>query len=113
MTQNLDEITLTPTEELIMELLQARYRLGENSWSFMNRHMKALNSLEDRGLIAHKSAPVEGARLVWLTDLGYEFLFSREYHVLIDSKKLQKRQKDLRKRAKRNKKRREEAGDNG
>lgn len=98
MSESVDN--LTPTEALIMELLQARYRLGENSWSFMNCHMKALNRLEERGFIQHKSAVVAGARLVWLTDLGYERLFLGKYNDQLDSKKVRERQKELKKKAK-------------
>lgn len=42
---------LTPTEDLIMEVLIARHRLGETLWTFDARHSKTLNRLADRGLI--------------------------------------------------------------
>ena len=100
------EIKLTPTEELIMELLQARYRMGENSWSFDNRHMKALTNLSEKELITFKSAMIEGYQLAWLTDLGYEHLFMNGYSIQIDSKKLQKRQEELHKKAEKVHKRR-------
>lgn len=41
----------TPTEELILDVLAARYRTGEHEWSLSRRHGKALASLKNAGLI--------------------------------------------------------------
>jgi DNA-binding MarR family transcriptional regulator len=42
---------LTPTEDLCLELLAARYRTGEDLWTFDSRHKRALESLQDKGLV--------------------------------------------------------------
>jgi len=69
---------LTPTEELLLEVLIARARLGEAWWTFDYRHRKTLNSLEAKGLIWTESAPtphIEGH----LTDKAREEFLSRPY----------------------------------
>lgn len=42
---------LTPTEDLALNVLVARYRLGEKLWTFESRHKKALEKLQARGLV--------------------------------------------------------------
>lgn len=44
---------LTPTEELICDLLAARHRLGEPFWPIEARNIKALDSLVEKGLITY------------------------------------------------------------
>lgn len=63
--------TYTPTESLILEVLTARWRLGEHAWTFQSRLKPQLEQLERRGLIGYKSASVEHAYLVWFTEQGY------------------------------------------
>jgi len=41
----------TPTQDLILEVLAARYRLGEDLWTFDSRHKTALRQLEEAGLV--------------------------------------------------------------
>ncbi len=62
------EEKFTPTQELVLEVLVARYRLGEPCWTFTSRVMHAVESLENRGFVTWKSASVENAILVWPTD---------------------------------------------
>ncbi|BDZ52537.1 hypothetical protein GCM10025867_47780 (plasmid) [Frondihabitans sucicola] len=42
---------LTPTQDLIMETLAARYRTGEHLWTFASTHQKQADGLADMGLI--------------------------------------------------------------
>lgn len=57
---------LTPMQELAMEVLSARHRLGESFWTFESRFRATLRALEDGGLVhiidGHVAGPVE-ARL--------------------------------------------------
>lgn len=48
---------MTPTEELILEVLAARYRTGESHWTFETHHAPALRRLEERGLVTVRPAP--------------------------------------------------------
>ena len=41
----------TPTQDLILEVLAARYRLGESLWTFDSRHKTALRQLEEARLV--------------------------------------------------------------
>jgi hypothetical protein len=62
---------LTPTEHLVLNVLAARYRLGEGGWSFPRGQGMAriLNGLANRGLVGWKSGPA-GDYFTWLTDEG-------------------------------------------
>ena len=71
--------TLSLTQELIMEVLAARYRLGERIWPFPATAIRALNTLEGLGLIGHKSGVVERTRNAWLTDYGKASVLSDSY----------------------------------
>jgi hypothetical protein len=58
----------TPTEELILDILVARYRLGDTLWTFESRNMAALRKLEARGLIETTSGVTENTIRASLTD---------------------------------------------
>jgi hypothetical protein len=60
----------TPTEWLIMEVLAARWRLGETTWHFPNTLKPALKRLAERDWIAYKAATVEGHQRAWLRTDG-------------------------------------------
>jgi len=56
----------TPTEQLVLEVLQARcVRLGEEQWYFDDRFKSVLRRLEARGFIGFQTH-VQGAQAVWL-----------------------------------------------
>jgi hypothetical protein len=61
---------LPPTQFLVLEVLAARYRLGENVWTFPTSCMKPILALEAQGLVWHKSGTIERTRLVGLTKRG-------------------------------------------
>lgn len=42
---------LTPTQELVMEVLAARYRLGEQWWTFEPELRETIRTLDDGGLV--------------------------------------------------------------
>ena len=72
-------VLLTPTEDLILDVLVARYRLGENVWTFESRHKKALNQLQGRGFINVMSGIVEKTVRASLTEAGKKEYLSESY----------------------------------
>lgn len=71
--------TLTPTEELVMEVLAARYRNGEKLWTFRTRERHALESLAKRGLVETMHGIVEGTIRASLTQAGRSAMLSETY----------------------------------
>lgn len=69
-----------PTEELVLEVLTARYRLGEKSWTFNSNTSKALKKLEDKNLITWKNASDGESFLVFFTPLGKALMLSSKYY---------------------------------
>lgn len=61
---------LTPTEYLVMEVLAARYRLGEDVWTFPSETVRAAKNLEAKGFVGWKSGVCENTLQLWLTDGG-------------------------------------------
>lgn len=76
--------SLPPTQYLIMEMLAARYRLGEHMWTFPARLRPALNELQELGLIWWRSAPTPHDVQAYLTDAGREAAMSATYAVPAD-----------------------------
>jgi len=70
---------LTPTEDLVLEVLAARHRLGEHLWTFTTRHRPAVRRLEARKLVTWKHGPVENTLLVALTTDGIAHAISPNY----------------------------------
>jgi hypothetical protein len=50
---------VSPSEDLMMEVLAARYRLGEQIWTFANSTKPTARKLEKRGWITMYSGQVE------------------------------------------------------
>lgn len=61
---------MTPSEELMLEVLAARYRLGEVCWTFGSNHSRTAKRLETAGLVFWKFGIVEKTIRVWLTEDG-------------------------------------------
>lgn len=61
------EKSLTPTEDLILEVLIARHRLGEPFWPVSTRNQKAINSLAGKGLVSDYGSVTENSVRVGLT----------------------------------------------
>ncbi|AXV09928.1 Phage protein (plasmid) [Euzebya pacifica] len=72
-------MTLPPTQHLLLDLLAARARLGEAVWTVPNTCRQAIDALAADGLVKHKSAPVAGHQLVWLTEAGRAEVMSDGY----------------------------------
>lgn len=73
----LDKLPLT--QSLVLEVLAARCRLGEQVWPFPNRAKQALDALARVGLVGHQGGIVEGTRNAWLTDKGRTAVLSDTY----------------------------------
>lgn len=58
----------TPTEDLIIDVLVARYRVGDTLWTFETRHMPTLRKLEEKGIIHTASGVTENTVRAWLSD---------------------------------------------
>lgn len=67
----MEEPTLTPSEELAVEVLVARRRLGNSFWTFEKRHNRTLNSLADKGLVVVMHGIVENTVRARLTDEAF------------------------------------------
>ena len=72
---------LTPTGELFMEALAARYRTGEKFWTFSTRApiTRAAKALEAQGLIWTMNGNVEHTFRAGLTDKGLSVAVSDNY----------------------------------
>lgn len=64
----LAQLPMTPTEELIIDVLVARFRLGDTLWTFDSRNKPAMRRLEKRGLIHVDSGVVENTVKVSLSN---------------------------------------------
>jgi hypothetical protein len=74
-----DVDSLPPIQYLILEVLAARYRLGEHSWTFPTRLRGHADKLADAGLVGWKHGNLPRTILVWLTDTGRKASMSDTY----------------------------------
>lgn len=66
-----DTDNLPPTQYLVMEVLAARHRLGDNYWTFPSSCWSPIRALVNRGYVYHKDGITEHTERVWLTDEGF------------------------------------------
>jgi len=92
----------TPTEDLVLEVLIARYRLGEHLWTFDSRLTATVERLAERGWVMSMHGITENTVRASLTDKSVAQWISFEYvpPVAQDSKKLRKIFKKMYKEAK-------------
>lgn len=74
-----DQDHLTPTEDLILEVLIARHRLGENLWTFDARHKRVIGSLADKGWVTPMHGMVENTVRASLTQAAIDKWVSDAY----------------------------------
>jgi hypothetical protein len=72
---------LPPTQQLALEVLAARARLGENAWTFPSRLRPILRALAQADLIWWKHATIPHHCLAGLTEAGREAVLSAGYMV--------------------------------
>jgi hypothetical protein len=70
---------LTPTAELILDVLAARYRTGEKVWPFSTRYQAAIRLLEERGLIWQMDGDQPYTTRVGFTAAGTAMLLTSTY----------------------------------
>ena len=78
MSKKYSEEDLTPGEALVMEVLAARWRLGESLWTFDTRHGRWLDSLADKGLVQPMHGIVEKTLRASLTDAGKAYYWDKD-----------------------------------
>jgi len=69
----------TPTQDLILEVLIARHRLGEKVWTFDRRFKNAVETMPEVG--GWKWGVVGGTILVWLSDEFIKDYFTNSIYV--------------------------------
>lgn len=74
-----DYSDLTEAEELFVELLIARHRLGETMWNFSMRELTVARRLRKKGYIETKAGITEGNFRAWLTDEAKDVLLAFPY----------------------------------
>lgn len=75
-----DEIMKLPLAQyLILELLTARYRLGEGLWTLPARTRPQCRALEELGLVGWKEGIIEKTLLAWLTTEGKNAMIDPKY----------------------------------
>jgi hypothetical protein len=80
-------LALTPTEELICDVLVARLRLGETMWTFDSRLTAQGVHLAELGIIGTTHGIVEKTFRAWLTDKGKALFLMDSYVPPIDKGK--------------------------
>ena len=70
---------LTPTESLILDCLAARYRLGENLWTFDSRLQPQMDRLNAAGLVTSMHGIIEKTIRASLTEDGKKAVISKSY----------------------------------
>lgn len=70
---------LTPTEELICDVLAARLRLGETMWTFDTKLTSQATHLAELGLIGTTHGIVEKTFRAWLTEAGVVQFLDEDY----------------------------------
>ncbi len=69
----------TAKEDLAVELLIARHRLGETLWTFHKRHTKTLEGLCMTGLVGMTGGVTEKTVRAWLTEEGIKEFMPNAY----------------------------------
>jgi hypothetical protein len=70
---------LTPTQELVMDVLAARHRLGDTLWTFSSSAGKAVKTLAAAGLVNEMHGITENTIRASLTDVGRNRWLSPTY----------------------------------
>jgi len=72
-------IQVTAREELALEVLAARFRLGEKIWTFHSKHTGTLDDLERKGLVYTMHGIMSRTLRAGLTEEGQKALLSETY----------------------------------
>ena len=69
-SSGVDPKSFTPTQDLMLNVLAARFRLGENLWTFDSNLRKQAEQLAARGLVFTTHGIIEHTIRVGLTEAG-------------------------------------------
>lgn len=75
-----------PKQDLLMEVLAARHRLGEAVWTFREMHAKTIKQLEAEDYVFSMHGVVEGTIRAGLTEKGRKAYVSDSYEPPISRK---------------------------
>lgn len=75
----IDVDSLPPTQNLMLELLAARYRLGHTYWAFPKDQRRIAEQLAKLGLVWWRSGPAPKVIEVRFTDAGEKLMLSHAY----------------------------------
>lgn len=78
-----ENVELTPTEDLVVEVLIARRRLGETLWTFDSKATRAIKSLEAKGIVNSMHGIVEKSIRASFTEAGFAKYCSYDYQAPI------------------------------
>jgi hypothetical protein len=78
-SEPLNPSILTPTEDLMMEVLAARHRLGESLWTFDSRTRRLAVHLEKMGFIVLIHGNVENTFRARMTTQAADVYLSKRY----------------------------------
>lgn len=78
-SSGVDPKSFTPTQDLILNVLAARFRLGENLWTFDSTLRKQADQLAARGLVFTTHGIIEHTIRVGLTEVGKAATLSPDY----------------------------------
>lgn len=78
-SSGVDPAAFTPTQELLLDVLGARFRLGENLWTFGSHLSRAAEQLADRGLVFTTHGITEKTIRAGLTEAGKAAVLSADY----------------------------------
>lgn len=73
------DVKRTPTQHLVLDVLAARYRLGEHMWTFPTSCKSAINFLTEQGLVGQMHGVIEHTLRAWLTEAGKAAVLSKTY----------------------------------
>lgn len=93
--EEFDSRSLTPTEDLIMEVLSARWRLGERMWTFDSRQKGAIDKLVTKGFVNPMHGMVQNTVRASLTDKGRKLYVTESYVPPVFKKVKSKHRKKL------------------
>jgi hypothetical protein len=71
--------SLPPTQYLILEVLAARRRTGERTWTFPDRLRRQIDNLSWLGLVGWKFGVAQRSVQAWLTAAGQSAILSPNY----------------------------------
>jgi hypothetical protein len=74
-----NDTAITPTQELLLEVLAARYRCGEQIWTFSKRFSGPLDDLASKGYVYAMHGVVGGTVRAGLTSDGKERVLFADY----------------------------------